>query len=80
MHEAAQPAEGFEPALHTRQCQGARRNASSNTRHSCRAARPDGVAWTQSFATATAAWRTVIGDTNSEREWRQRKADLEREG
>ena len=42
--------------------------------------RPNGTAWTRTFATAAAAWRVVVPGCNSQAEWRWRKAAMEREG
>ncbi len=38
--------------------------------------RPDRVAWTRSFATETAAWRAVVGGTNSGAAERRSPYDL----
>ena len=42
--------------------------------------RPDGTAWQRRFGSEAAAWRAVVKGTNTQAEWRQRNADLAREG
>ena len=44
------------------------------------AVRPDGKAWNRPFTSQAAAWRAMVKGANNDREWRQRKADLERAG
>lgn len=42
--------------------------------------RPDSTRWSRSFTSSVAAWRAVVGECNSAREARQRRAQLERDG
>ena len=42
--------------------------------------RPNGVACSRTFTSEAAAWRAIVGGTNSRQEARERRARLEREG
>jgi hypothetical protein len=41
---------------------------------------PDGTVWRRAFRTQHAAWRTIVGGANSDKEWFDRKLEKVRQG